>query len=186
MLTPSLYLRRFLRDENGALIAEAVLVLPFLLWSYLALFVYWDAFRAVNVVQKAAYTVSDILSREQASVTETYIAGLDTLIENLIDTDQEAKTRVTSLTWSDTNNRFEVYWSRSPGGALPQLTTASLNALADRLPQMAAGDNVVLVEVEVDYRPAFNVGINDQTLKQFIVTRPRALPKICLVGVPCG
>ncbi len=44
-------LRRFLRqDESGALMAEAVLVLPFMLWSYLALFVYWDSYRAVNTV----------------------------------------------------------------------------------------------------------------------------------------
>jgi len=48
-------LRRFLRqDESGTLMAEAVLVLPFMLWSYLALFVYWDSYRAVNTVQKAA------------------------------------------------------------------------------------------------------------------------------------
>ena len=30
---------RFRREEAGTLMAEAVLVLPFMLWSYLALFV---------------------------------------------------------------------------------------------------------------------------------------------------
>ena len=34
--------------------------------AYLALFVYWDAFRSVNTTQKAAYTISDMISREMA------------------------------------------------------------------------------------------------------------------------
>ena len=176
---------RFRRDEAGTLMAEAVLVLPFMLWSYLALFVYWDSYRAVNTVQKAAYTVSDMISRERTSVTEAYIVGMDSIIEHMIDQDQDAKTRVTEVTWSQINNRYEVFWSRSPHGALPVLTTASVAALADRLPTMADGDHVVLVEVEVNYEASFNVGIDDQTMKQFIVTRPRFLAKICLVGVVC-
>lgn len=81
-------LRRFLRqDESGTLMAEAVLVLPFMLWSYLALFVYWDSYRAVNTVQKAAYTVSDMISREIVSITEAYIVGMDAMMEYLIDQD---------------------------------------------------------------------------------------------------
>ena len=177
--------RRFSREEAGTLMAEAVLVLPFMLWSYLALFVYWDSYRAVNTVQKAAYTISDMISRERTSVTEAYIIGMDAIIEHMIDQDQDSKTRITEITWSQINNRYEVFWSRSPHNALPVLTTASVAALADRLPTMADGDHVILVEVEVNYKPSFNVGIDDQTLKQFIVTRPRFLPRICLVGVAC-
>ena len=130
-------LRRFLRqDESGTLMAEAVLVLPFMLWSYLALFVYWDSYRAVNTVQKAAYTVSDMISREMVSITEAYIVGMDAMMEYLIDSDRDAKTRVSSITWSQLNNRYEVQWSRSPGNAMPQLTTATVAPLADRLPTM--------------------------------------------------
>lgn len=180
-------LRRFLRqDESGTLMAEAVLVLPFMLWSYLALFVYWDSYRAINTVQKAAYTISDMISREMVSVTEAYIVGMDAMMEYMIDQDQDAKTRVTEITWSQINNRYEVFWSRSPHNALPRLTTASLSSIADKLPMMADGDHVVLVEVEVNYEPSFNVGLGDQTIKQFIVTRPRFVPRICLTGVPCS
>lgn len=178
-------LDRFRSDETGTLMAETVLVLPFMLWSYLALFVYWDSYRAMNVVQKAAYTISDMISREMISVTDTYINGMDAMMEYLIDADQDAKTRVSSITWSQLNNRYEVQWSRSPGNAMPQLTTASVADLAGRLPTMFDGDFIVLVEVEVGYHPSFNVGIGEQTLKQFIATRPRFLSKICLSGVAC-
>lgn len=177
--------RGFVNDETGVLMAEAVLVLPFMLWSYLALFVYWDSYRAINTVQKAGYTISDMLSREMLPVNEAYIAGMDAILEYMIDQDQDAKLRVSSVTWSDINDRYEVKWSRSPHNALPQLTTASIAAMEDRLPLMFNGDFVTLVEVEVDYKPSFNVGLGKQTIKQFIVTRPRFVSPTCLVGAVC-
>lgn len=164
---------RFRKDETGTLMAEAVLVLPFMLWSYLALFVYWDSYRAINTVQKSAYTVSDMISREMVSVSDGYINGMDRLLEYMIDQNQEAKLRVSSISWSAINNRYEVHWSRSPNNAMPILTTGTLASVKNGLPNMADGDFIMLVEVEVNYEPAFDVGLSDQTLKQFIVTRPR-------------
>ena len=43
MRSPLQMLRDFGRDEKGTIMAETVIVLPLLLWAYLALFVYWDA-----------------------------------------------------------------------------------------------------------------------------------------------
>jgi Flp pilus assembly protein TadG len=179
-------LRRFGRDEDGTLLAEAVIVLPLMLWAYMALFVYWDAYRAVNTVQKAAYTVSDMVSREMVTLNTAYVPGMRDLMRYLVDTDQTVKIRVSSVSWNEANDRFEVDWSRSPDNAMPQLTTASIQSLASSIPEMADGDRVMLVETEVSYKPAFNVGIDESTLKQFIVTRPRFVPKVCLQGVVCS
>ena len=57
-------LTRFRRDERGSVIAEMVITLPMLIWAYMAMYVYWDAFRMINSVQKASYTISDMVSRE--------------------------------------------------------------------------------------------------------------------------
>lgn len=178
--------RRFGRDESGVLMAEAVIVLPFMLWAYLALFVYWDGYRSINTAQKAAYTISDMISREMVTLPANYPTGMRDLMRYLLDNDQSVRIRVSSVTWSQVNMRFEVDWSRSPDSAMPQLTTASIQALAQRIPDMADGDRVVLVETEVSYHPAFNVGMTDEVLKQFIVTRPRFIPKLCLTGVVCS
>jgi len=178
-------LARFARDERGAVVAEAVIVLPLFLWAYIALFVYWDAFRSLNTVQKATYTVSDMISREQTGITSGYIDGMKKVMEYLIDEDQDVRMRVTSVTWSDTNGRFEVHWSRSPGSTMTPLTTATLQNYAYEIPNMAAGDYVVIVEVEVDYKPSFDVGLPDETFRQFIVTRPRFLPCIALDNISC-
>ena len=180
------FLSRFLRDERGAVMAEAVLVLPFMLWAYLALFVYWDAYRSINTSQKAAYTISDMLSREMITISANYPTGMRDLMKYLVDDNQSVKIRVTSVTWSAINNRFEVDWSRSPDNAFPQLTTATIQPMTPQIPKMADGDHVMLVETEVSYHPAFDVGLGDQVLKQFVVTRPRFIPKICITGVVCS
>ena len=178
-------LKRFGRDDTGSVVAEAVIVLPVFLWAYIALFVYWDAFRSMNTVQKASFTLSDMISREKQGISTAYVEGMDDLAEHLIDANQDARVRVSSVTWSDTNNRFEVYWSASPDSAMVPLTTGSLQAYAYQIPTMSAGDNAIIVEVDVDYRPTFDIGMPDQTFSQFIVTRPRFIPCITLDTVPC-
>ena len=178
---------RFARDEGAAVVAEAVIVLPLFLWAYIALFVYWDAFRSMNTVQKAAYTISDMISREQNKngIATAYVDGMKKVMEYLIDEDQNVRLRVTSVTWSAPNNRFEVHWSRSPGNLMTPLTTATLQNYVSQIPTMAAGDYVVVVEAEVDYLPGFDVGLPNQTFHQFIVTRPRFLPCIPIDAVAC-
>jgi len=100
--------RRFGRDESGVLMAEAVIVLPFMLWAYLALFVYWDGYRSINTAQKAAYTISDMISREMVTLPANYPTGMRDLMRYLLDNDQSVRIRVTSVTSSQVNNRFEV------------------------------------------------------------------------------
>ena len=178
-------LRRFLREDRGSVVAEAVIVLPVFLWAYLALFTYWDAFRSLNTVQKASYTVSDMVSREMLGISTSYVDGLDRMMEYLVDDGQNVSMRLTSVTWSATNNRFEVHWSRSPGNAMIPLTTTTLLPLASKIPTMAAGDYVVILEVLVPYAPTFSIGMNDMNFEEFIVTRPRFLPCLPLDALSC-
>lgn len=178
-------LGRFGRDESGTVVAEAVVVLPMFLWAYIALFVYWDAFRSMNTVQKAAFTISDMISREKQGISSNYVEGMGDVLDYLIDKNQNARLRVSSVTWSDTNDRFEVYWSASPKNEVTPLNTASLQAYAYEIPTMSAGDNAIIIEVDVDYQPTFDVGLPDQTFHQFIVTRPRFIPCITMDTVPC-
>lgn len=188
MFSPISPIRTFARDEAGTVMAETVIVLPMLLWAYLGLFVYWDTFRSLNSVQKASYTISDIISREMISQPTTYFDGLRNVMEVLIDRDQDVKMRVTSITYKQANLRFEVLWSYSPGPAavqLPELTTTTLQTIKSQIPAMSDADYATIVETEVPYVPAFNIGMNARTLKQFIVTRPRFVAPNCLTGRVC-
>lgn len=186
-------LRGFRCDDKGSIVLESVIVMPFMLWAYVGLFVYWDAFRSVNTVQKAAYTVSDMISREQSTITPAYLTGMDTLMKRLIGQSQNVSMRVTSVycaaelegECNDLGGQNQVHWSVSPGGLMTALTTATLQPLIDQIPAMSDGDFVVIVEVSVGYNPSFNVGLSDLDIRQFIVTRPRFLPRICIQGFVC-
>ncbi len=224
MRSLSQMLHRFRSDERGTAVAEAVIVLPLLIWSYLALFVYWDAFRTVNTSQKAAYTISDMISREMNTVplTPAYVTGMRDMMKYMMDSDQTVRLRVSSVTWSQAHNRYEVDWSVSPGGAFSLLTTSNIGTVKDRIPTLADGDHVIVVESEVDYHPLANgfgwvaslnsfdwayqdytangrfattpdpgtpqikQDVQDMVLKQFIVTRPRFTPKLCMQGFTCS
>lgn len=186
MLSPIALIRRFGRSETGSVMAETVIVLPILLWSFLALFVYWDSFRSMNTVQKAAYTISDTISREMLTLPSSYFDGLRNVMDFMIDSDQDVRMRVTSITRDEDNLQYVVMWSYSPDNAMPELTTAQLVDLEFRLPNMADADYATILETEVDYQPAFRVFMDDLTLQQFIVTRPRFVSPTCLTGRTCN
>lgn len=179
-------LRDFRDDESGLILAEFLIVLPMLIWAFMALFVYWDVFRSMNTAQKAGYAISDLISRQRNDLPPTFITGMQTIMEYLLPVSQSAKMRFTSVKWSVANNRFEVIWSRSPSGAMPELTTATLQGFSSKIPVMAETDTVMIVESSVPYTPAFKVGLDpNYTFDEFVVTRPRFVTKICLQGVPC-
>lgn len=178
-------LRRFLRDEKGTIIVDAIIIVPMFVWAYAGLFVYWDAYRTINTVQKAAYTISDLISRSQGPVNNAYINGMRETMNYMLNDDQVGEIRVTSYRWSQSRNRYEVIFSRAANNAMAALTTADLVNLRDRLPTMADGDSAILVEARLPYDPPMAFGLQDTTFEQFIVTRPRFLPKLCHVSFSC-
>lgn len=176
---------RMRRDESGYMVIEAVLILPILFWAFLALYTFWDAYRSATTIQKAAYSISDLISREQRPINAAYINGMRTAMDQMIAERLDTELRVTSIQQNDANNRFEVLWSCTSGTTTQQkLTTADLqntavdNEIADGIPSMTDGNTVILVEAWVDYDPALNIGITEKRFAQFIVTRPRYSPKI--------
>lgn len=180
-------LARFRRGEEGSVVAESVIVLPILIWGFVGLFVFWDAFRAMNTVQKAGYTLSDVISRQQTGVNNAYVTGMKGLFDYLVNgTEMNSAVRVSSVTWSATNERFEVHWSRTSNAlTLPVQTTATIQNYMAQIPTMSGGDYVVIVEARVTYTPLFDIGLGEQTFSEFIVTRPRFLPCIPMDNVSC-
>lgn len=191
-------LRAFARDENGAMVAEFLILLPILVWGMIALFVYWDVFRTINVSQKAAYSISDLVSRQEV-VTEDFVAGLQNVLNFLTPGSPQSRMRITSLEfrentpeatptgWGD--DEYILLWSRvSGGGTIQPYTTAEIQALRTSIPIMDNLQSVLVVETWVDYQPDFDIGvlnfapgISDQTFTQFIVTYPRRR-RVCLQG----
>lgn len=172
-------LRRFLSDDSGAMIVEAVLVMPLMAWAAFALFVYWDAYATINRAQKATYTVSDVLSRSRTNIDSTDAFGLERLFNFTMPGDTTVRMRLTSAIFDEDDDRFEVQWSCALDPVnLPALTTGTLQQFADRLPLTADADTLLVVETQFDFSPIFDVGLNDFMIEQFVATRPRFITSV--------
>ncbi len=188
-------IQQFCRDERGTMIVEFVLVAPVLLWTITAMFSYWDVYRSLNTLQKAAYTVSDVISRtnEDIGLNAQDFVGYKKLLNYLIQQKEDAIMRVTNVMWDGANAQYVSVWSCSANGDMPQLSTTDLNSpnFSNYLPIMPDGDTVILLEAAVNYDPFFYVRIpyygspdvdelGRLVMRQFIVTRPRLAPTVLL------
>ncbi len=165
------FLGRFLSNEEGGIAVETVLVFPILCWAYLATFVYFDAFRIQSTTAKAAYTVSDQLSRETNYITPSYLDAVYRLHEFLTTSNQDTDLRVSVVRYTD-DNGYEVRWSKTRG-EVNAMDATTLSSIEDQLPVMPNNEVVLVVENWLAYEPAFNVGLGDFTFENLIVTRPR-------------
>ncbi len=76
--------RQFLVDDDaGSVSVETVIIMPILLWVYVATFVIFDGFRTHNQNVKAAYTIGDMLSRETNAIDNAYLEGLSDVFDFL-------------------------------------------------------------------------------------------------------
>lgn len=178
--------RRFAKDTSGSMLAEAMFIVPVMAMGLSGFYAFWDAYQTQNRVQKGAYAISDMLSREMVPATPAFLNGLERTLEYLIGTD--ARTRVTSIRRNSNGplgaTGLVVLWSHSPGNVMPPLTTATLNQVISEVPMMAVGSNVVVYEVVVPYAPVTEI-LTLNTINETVVMRPRFLPTLCISGVSC-
>lgn len=185
----------FLRNERGTAVAEFVIVFPLLIWAWLAMYYYWDAYRAINLSQKASFTVADTLSRQNDVINASYVDGMEELLALLAWSDAAGtQMRVTSVTWDAVAKKHNVSWSYSPNADKTALTTATLVPFKNQLPELAEFETVLVVETWIAYEPPLgidkigpvNIGVAPKTIEEFIVIRPRFIRKMCLTGSACA
>lgn len=193
----------FLRNEDGLVLAEGLIMLPLLIWGLVAMFIYWDVFRTINVTQKAAYAIADLLSRQKNTIPLAYANGLQNVMNFLTPLGgHTVKMRITSfecVSTADPNKicnattgSYKLLFSYSPGGpgnGVVALTEANIqNWKSTRIPTLNNGESAFVIETTVDYKAQLQtaiagmmIGVSDNTFGEFIVTRPRHR-RLCLEG----
>jgi hypothetical protein len=179
-------LRRFASRNSGSMTVEALFIVPVMAMGMSGFFAFWDAYKTQNVVQKSAYAVSDMLSREMVPATPAFLNGLEQTLEYLID--GEARIRVTSIRRTSDGPLglvgLDVLWSYSPNNVMLPLTEATLFEVEPDIPMMAVGSNMVIFEVSVPYAPVTEI-LDLDTIRETVAMRPRFLPTLCMTGVVC-
>ena len=169
-------LRQFRDDESAFISIEAILIMPLLMWVFMALFVYWDAFRAENTSVKASFVLADMISRENQAVNAAYVNGMHSVFRFMVDTQEDTWIRVTSVQFRQSDNSYQVLWSRTTNATrAPIHTTATMAVNRPRLPNLADTDTVIVVETWRRFTPPFTVGLSRRTFDEFSVMRPRFL-----------
>ncbi|TMV08035.1 pilus assembly protein [Ruegeria sediminis] len=166
-------LKNFRSDESGSILVEALLALPVLLWAIAATFTYFDGFRQSASNLKAAFTVSDLISRETRTITETYLDSMHELMELMVDNGTQMNVRISLIAFDEDDDRHYVRWSGIRGFD-EEWTDDNIHLIRDKLPPMPNADTLILVETSNTYVPFFNVGLgNNITFDNFVFTRPR-------------
>lgn len=166
-------LGRFARREDGSIAIELVIIIPALFWAYLAMFATFDAYRAHSLNQKASYTISDTISRERDSIDGALISGLRTMHAYLMNTPLDnVSLRITLVSYDAANDSFALDWSHG-AGVYPALINQDVANWHDRMPIMANGERLIVLESWVDYSPPFDTGLSDREIKSFVFTKPR-------------
>jgi Flp pilus assembly protein TadG len=88
-------LRRFAGDTQGNIALETLIWMPFILFLLVATFSLHDAFRYKSMNVKAAYTISDALSRETDPIDSAYLDGMVELLDFLTRPGGASSLRVT-------------------------------------------------------------------------------------------
>lgn len=173
-------LRNFRRCERGILAVEALLMIPLLAWTLVAMSIFFDAFRSKSINLKAAYTISDMLSRVTPDVNDDFIDGLKVTFDYLVESPNPTWVR-TSLIQFDTQDpadstdgKYILKWSQGAVGK-PKITAVTLVHLEKWIPIMGHGDSLLIVETSMQYVPIYNL-FSSYEIYNVVMTRPRFTP----------
>ncbi len=174
----------FTARENGSLTVESVIIFPVLVWAVTLTYTYFDGFRESTANLKAAYTVSDLISREsQVPITETYALSMHSIFNRMVRDNSTLSMRLSFVTYQEGDEgeegRHNVEWSTSCGYQ-NIWTNDNVDRLSDSLPEMADLDSLIIVETSKDYVPLLTTGWLNRThqFDNLVFTRPRFSPKI--------
>lgn len=172
-------LRGFARKDDGNVTIETVIWVPLIIATLAATFSLYDAFRYKSLNVKAAYTISDALSRETDPIDNAYLDGMVTLLEYLTRSEGPYSLRVTLVRYNGKKNKYISEFSKTRGD-FSRLRNKDLKTMLDQLPTLLHNERVIVVETATEYAPPFSVpGLNTAGLfYNYGFTRPRFAPKL--------
>lgn len=167
-------LQRFSHDEAGSVAIEALIVAPALIFTLMACYTFFSAFEAKARANKANYTISDYISRQTDTIDDTFMGGLADLYR-FLNNDGDIDMRVSAVQFvidQDENESFKLVWSYATGG-YEKLTDITLVDIEERLPLMADGEEVIVVETQRGWVAPFNAILSEMNFEDIVTTKPR-------------
>lgn len=173
-------LRAFAADTRGNMTVEAVIWTPLIVILLLATWMLYDATRQRSLIEKAAFSVADALSRETEAVDDAYVDGMAQMLGFVTQSTEPRGLRITLVRYNAKADRLMMDWSEARDGLDPYRNTQRMRqALADRLSPMAHGERLIVVETRMTHTLPFRIaGLDDYVFEGFALRRPRFAPQI--------
>lgn len=181
-------MRRWRQDEDGSIAVETLMMVPLMVWAFLATIIYFDAYRTEAIAHKASLTIADMLSRETDYIDNDYMNGMRDLLKFLTLHDKTPQLRVTVVRFHDPNEDgvglYRRVWSKNRG-AMGNLTYAQVTEMgaAGKFPIMSHGERLILVETITNYVNRYNVmfvnPLEDFDVDTYTFISPRFAPRLC-------
>jgi len=173
-----LQLKAFRDNDRGTVAVEAVVIFPMVMWAFLAMFVFFEGYRQTAINHKAANTIADMLSRETANITPTYVDNTKDLFDLLAQANGDTKIRLSVIKWAERYDAYRVNWSKTEGQGVTPLDNDYLANIAHKLPTVPNQERMVLVETWSTYKPLFRIGLENTVINTFVFTRLRFAPQL--------
>ena len=147
----------FVKDRRGVSAVEFALVAPVLIMAYLGLAELTLGMMASRRTSHLAATIGDLAAQSEtltdANITDLWAIGTSMLLP-FATTDSKGKTtlkvRLTSVTMS-TDSKALVNWSRSSAESAYPKYAKNFQITGITTSQIAAGESLIMTEVEYDY-----------------------------------
>lgn len=178
----SAFFKRFSNAEEGSQTIPFVVMMPLLVWSIMAMLTFTDAFRARAMATDATAVIADSLSRQTTPIYTADLVGLKAVVKHL--TGYDVALRVTQLrctrNCNDLNQR-RLAVDFSQGIELDPLRNRHFRSDEERsrIPFMARGDRLILVETSFMHEPLAKVGLDGREVNVSHTTRMRFTPRLC-------
>jgi len=160
IFNPRQALATFRKDSTGSVAVETALIFPTLLFALFVMMNIFDAYRAKSTTEKAAFAVSDMLSRETMAVDANYIDGAHAVLEQMSTVRSGHDLTVSHVYWSEQSNgsgELVLAWSHSNDGG-SGITASEFEAMKDKLPVLVHGESLIVVETSAQYSPPILAG----------------------------
>lgn len=167
--------RRYLRRDEGTVAVEGIIVAPMLIFALMFCYTYFAAFQAKSAANRANYMISDYVSRQTDTIDPTFMAGLGD-VYRFLNNDGDISLRISSVKFVvdpvTSEESHELVWSYAEG-KYEALTNETIAAIEARIPLLANGEEVVVVETERGWMPFFRVGLSELAFADIVTTKPR-------------
>ncbi|CUH53238.1 TadE/TadG family type IV pilus assembly protein [Shimia marina] len=176
-------IRDFRKDTRGTVAVETVVMWPGLFLAMLAMAVLFDAYRARSTTEKAAFAISDMLSRETAAVNHDYLNGVHSLFDQISTLRSGHDLTVSLVTWDVINRTHQLVWSHSISRDGDRDETswdnADMLAMSQDLPTLVNGESLIVVQTQSVFSPPvimkrwWGENWNGFPMNTLVFTRPR-------------